>query len=70
MISTAIERFQEIERHVVGKTPEQLHARVTLRACLQELRAIAADEATTAPMQLDQPAAQIIPFPGRGPASI
>jgi hypothetical protein len=71
MINTAIERFQEIESHVVGKTPEQLHARVALRACLQELRSIAADEATMSPAQdlNAKPAAQIIPFPGHGLSS-
>ncbi|RTL54693.1 MAG: hypothetical protein EKK40_02580 [Bradyrhizobiaceae bacterium] len=42
MLDETIKNVQDLERLVAGKTTDQLNARIAIRGCLKELRAIAA----------------------------
>ena len=65
MISKTIESVQNIERQIRGKSTEQLNARVAIRACLAELRSIAADEGQSLAPAQDQLVARVLPFTAR-----
>ncbi len=43
MLGQTIADVQKLEKQVTGKTPEHLHARIAIRACLKELRGIASE---------------------------
>ena len=43
MIEDAVARIQAIEQKLTGKTLTQLQARLTIRGCLKELRAISGE---------------------------
>jgi hypothetical protein len=68
MIGEAIAKVQDLEKQVTGKTRQQLRARISIRACLKELRGIAAAGAG-AEMEAGR-SGKIIPFIARAPSLI
>lgn len=53
MIADAVDRIQAIEQRLTEKTDAQLQARLTIRACLKELRDISR-ESQAAELNLDR----------------
>lgn len=69
MLGRAIADVQKLEKRVVGKTPEQLQARIAIRACLKELRSLVSEAGDTAPQQNDFDGT-VLPFISRAPSLI
>ncbi len=69
MLGQAIANVQKLEKQVTGKTPEQLRARIAIRACLKELRGIALDTGDT-DQQRSELDGTVLPFISRAPSLI
>ena len=69
MLGQAIASVQKLEMQVTGKAPQQLRARIAIRACLKELRGIAAGTG-----DIDQESGgfdgTVLPFISRAPSLI
>lgn len=68
MLGQAIADVQKLEEQVAAKTPEQLHARIAIRACLKELRGIAADAGAV--NRYDERDSTVLPFMSRAPSLV
>ncbi|MBX9709638.1 MAG: hypothetical protein K2X60_01260 [Xanthobacteraceae bacterium] len=69
MLGQAIANVQKLEKQVTGKTPAQLNARIAIRACLKELRSIAAD-AHQADQERNAFDGNVLPFISRAPSLV
>jgi len=56
MIADALAKIQALEQTLTGKTAVQLNTRLTIRACLKELREISAPCQVVTP----EPATQVV----------
>ncbi|HVX76251.1 MAG TPA: hypothetical protein VHB49_08995 [Bradyrhizobium sp.] len=56
MIAEAVTRIQAIEQKLTEKTRNQLQARLSIRACLKELRDISSGREASGPDRELQPA--------------
>ncbi len=69
MLGQAIANVQKLEKQMAGNTPEQLRARIAIRACLKELRGLAT-EAGDIDHDRSKIDGTVLPFMSRAPSLI